>query len=381
MFFKKQITALKYANRWRERKVWEDNLLDFASNDYLGLSHFKKSAKRAFRDLQKHQIYAPRASMLVNGYTQVHRDFEELLAKSCGFESAMLLGSGFLANIALIDGLVGKKDILFLDAHYHASGRFGAKSLGDRVQYFKHNDPLDLEQKILFFKESYKNTHNKDFSGQIFIAIEAVYSMSGEIAKADFATLAKELNALLIVDEAHSSGVLGDNLLGYFDYYNLKILPNFIKLGTLSKAYASYGAFILGSSEVISFLENRAKPAIYSTALSLFDTALAHRNFLYITKHKKQLAKKLHKRQKIATEILSPLFREEKIFQTPIVTIPIKDTQKLLQSQATLKKSGYFVGAIRKPTVEIPLLRVILSLNTSQNDTILLCKKLLKVVE
>jgi len=157
--------------------------------------------------------------------------------------------------------------------------------------------------------------------------------MSGEVAKREIFELANRYNALLIVDEAHSSGTIGNRLLGVFDYYNLEIKPNYIKMGTLGKAYGSYGAYILSSNEIREFLINRAKPIIYSTAPSVFDTALALVNFRYISKNYKKLKRKLRNRQQIANEILGIELK------TPILTVE-QPTNKdvLLKRKNFLKK-------------------------------------------
>ncbi len=263
--YSRELEALKRANRFRERKIFGDDLVDFASNDYLGLSENRKSFKKALKVVLEYKTLSPKASMLVNGYHEIHQRFENFIAKLNGFESGLVVGSGFLANISLIEALVRKRDVLFIDEEYHASGILATRLLNSsQVVLFDHNSSDDLEAKLKSVRADRK-----------IVAIEGVYSMSGDIPKREFFSLADRYNALLIVDEAHSSGVIGKNLLGIFDYYNITPRDNHIKMGTLGKAYGSYGAYILASDKIISFLENRAKPIIYSTAPSIFDTALA----------------------------------------------------------------------------------------------------------
>jgi 8-amino-7-oxononanoate synthase len=207
--------------------------------------------------------------------------FEKKLCEVNNFEDGLVVGSGFLANISLIEGLVRKKDILFIDEEYHASGMLASK-LVDKVIVFKHNDYGDLEDKL-----------KANPAQRQIVAIEGVYSMGGDVAPKNFAQVVNRYNALLIVDEAHSSGVIGENLLGWFDYHNLQIRPNYIKMGTLGKAYGSYGAYILASSHIISFLENRAKAIIYTTAPSLMDMAQGFINLEYIQNKKDKIKKKI----------------------------------------------------------------------------------------
>ncbi|MGP1580136.1 MAG: aminotransferase class I/II-fold pyridoxal phosphate-dependent enzyme [Wolinella sp.] len=356
--YEKELAALRASSRFRERVLFSSQLLDFASNDYLSLSTNQKLLRKAFKRVQRLMYHSPKASMLVNGYSPLHAEFEEYLSAINGFPAGVLFGSGFLANLALIESLIRPNDHLFMDADYHASGKFGARVLGNRVTFFRHDDPEHLRELIAKVAPR----------GRIIIAIEGVYSMSGRIAKAEFAHIADSLEALLIVDEAHSSGTIGEHLLGYFEYHNLLRQRNYIKLGTLSKAYASYGAYVLASREVVAFLENRAKSLIYTTALSLLDTALAYVNARYIYKHAAKLALELSERQEIAGRILKLTLK------TPIVAYEIPDTKELLRVAHRLKEEGFLVGAIRKPTVEIPMLRLILRCGNPKKELKKLCK-------
>ena len=339
--YQKELRAIKRANLFRQRKIYKD-LLDFASNDYLGLASRKKSLQKACALLKKENSFAPKASMLINGYHPIHQKFEKYLARINGFEAGLVVGSGFLANIALIEALVRKNDELFIDSEFHASGNLAAK-LVKKVSVFEHNNEKELEA-LLQKSKAYRK----------IIAIEGVYSMSGDLAKREIFELAKKYEAILIVDEAHSSGTIGKNLLGIFDYYDIKIEPNFIKMGTLGKAYGSYGAYILSSRKIKEFLINRAKPVIYSTAPSLFDIELAFLNAKYILKHRKKIVKKLNKLRESVFKIMD--FWPESL----IVPIKIGDNKKVLAIQEALIKKGFLVGAIREPTVESAIIRVIL---------------------
>ncbi|MDY0326662.1 MAG: pyridoxal phosphate-dependent aminotransferase family protein [Arcobacteraceae bacterium] len=343
MFYDDELQAIKKANRLRKRVIFDDKLIDFASNDYLGLSKNKKLLKKAYQTTKKELYQSPRASMLVNGYSKIHKLFEDKLKQLHGFEDAIVVGSGFLANISLFESLARKKDLFLIDEEYHASGLLASKLSTAKVQFFRHNDISHLKE-LISTKQGYK---------RIIIAIEGVYSMSGGLPKKEIFDIADEYNAILIVDEAHSSGVLGEKLLGIFDYYQIKPKPNHIKMGTLGKAYGSYGAYILASNEIIEFLVNRAKPIIYSTAPSIFDTALGYHTLEYIQKKSTKL------RKRIDTNIkeFNKLFNQQN--NSLIFTIPVKTNKKVLQLQQELKNKGFLVGAIRQPTVNQPILRII----------------------
>jgi len=363
LYYQNELDAIKKSNRFRTRKLYNPTLIDLASNDYLGLGSKEKLFKKAYQLLTKEASFSPKSSLLVNGYHKIHKKFEEILAKENNFEQGIIIGSGFLANISLIEGLVRKKDCLFIDKEYHASGIVASK-LVDNVITFSHNDFMDLENKIKIYRET--NT-----KGRIIIAIEGVYSMGGDIAPREFANISEKYDALLIVDEAHSSGVIGENLLGWYDYHHITIKPNHIKMGTLGKAYGSYGAYILASNHIITFLENRAKAIIYTTAPSLFDITLGYISFLYIIKNKEKLKKKIKERKEIVKRMLGVEI------QTLILPIIIDNNIEVIRIQEALEKEKFAIGAIRQPTVPKAILRIILKLDIEKKDL----KKLFMLLE
>ena len=224
-YYKKELDALKKANRFRERKVVDNSLIDFASNDYLGLAHNKKLHKLASDELAKCDVNASKASMLVNGYHQIHKNFEIDLCKANGFEDGIVLGSGFCANMALFEALIRGGDELFMDEKYHASGILATQLKGKNVVFFKHNDMDDLRQKL-----------SKSDAKRSIVAVEGIYSMDGDVVDFEVFGICDEFDAILVVDEAHSSGVVGESLMGVFDMYDIEIKPNHIKMGTLGKA-------------------------------------------------------------------------------------------------------------------------------------------------
>jgi 8-amino-7-oxononanoate synthase len=196
------------------------------------------------------------------------------------------------------------------------------------------------------------------------VAIEGVYSMSGDLAAREIFEVARESGALLLVDEAHSSGVLGENLLGIFEHYGISPGPEHLKMGTLGKAYGSYGAYILASREIVSYLENRGKPIIYSTAPSVIDTALALENLEYIFRRAKRLRRRLERRRRIVRERLG------RKMDSLILPLPVESNAEALRWQRELMEQGFLVGAIRQPTVAEPILRVIPRLGTPRKELI-----------
>lgn len=356
MMYQNELTALAKANRYRTREVMDEALLDFSSNDYLGFAHKRVLFERAVVQVSMYREHAPKSSMLVNGYHPIHQEFENFLIRQNGFEAALVCGSGFLANFSLIEALPRKKDLLLLDEEYHASGMVASKTVDAKVLHFKHNDANHLEMLIK------NHSHNR-----VIIAVEGIYSMSGTLLNPEIFNVADAHNALLIVDEAHSTGVVGEHLRGVFELFNITPKANHIKMGTLGKALGSYGAYILCSEHVAAFLTNRAKAIIYTTAPSLFDIALGHQGLLYILKHSQELRVEIQKRQETIAEYFG-----EKIEGLICSYVPhaYKD---VIAFKKALQTRGFDVGAIRPPTVETPMLRIIPRLEHSVETLKTLC--------
>lgn len=360
MLYENELQALKKAGRYRKREVVNNAVLDFASNDYLGLSHKKELHTSTCQTLSQLPLHSSKASLLVNGYHQIHQDFERALCEANGFEDGVILGSGFNANIALIEALVRKGDVLFMDEKYHASGVLASNLRHVEVYFFAHNAMDEL--KNLFDK--FPHAKRK------IVAVEGIYSMDGDILNPEVFEICKRADTVLIVDEAHSSGVIGANLMGVYDFYNITIEPNHIKMGTLGKAYGSFGAFILASAHIVEYLINRAKPIIYATSLSLYDTLLAHNSLLYILQNKEELRAEIAERQKIIYEELAIEM------DALIAQILINDNKKVIAIKKELYEKGFAVGAIRQPTVPKAIIRVIARLGQSSDELRLLCQKI-----
>ena len=362
IFYENELKALKRAGRYRSREVLKYDVKDFASNDYLGLSHKKELHQQTCRELEALEVHSTKASMLVNGYHQIHKDFEDALCEANDFEAGVVLGSGFNANIALIESLVRKGDTLFMDELYHASGVLASNLNEINVVFFQHNDMEELAQLL-------QNSQAK----RKIVAVEGIYSMDGDLCDREIFSIVDANEALLIVDEAHSSGVVGEKLMGVFDYYNITPQANHIKMGTLGKAYGSFGAFILASEHIVEYLINRAKPIIYATSLSLYDTLLAHKSLEYIVQNATTLRAEIALHQQIVEKYLG--IKVEGL----IVPIKIGDNKKVIEIKDALLSEGYAVGGIRQPTVPTAIIRFIARLGESEEDLTTLCKKLAKI--
>jgi 8-amino-7-oxononanoate synthase len=344
--FDKELDALKRRGLFRERSINDETRIDLASNDYLGFAHDKKLLKKTCKHLSNYHAHAPKASLLVNGYSTIHRKFEQLSSKLNGFEETIVVGSGFLANLSLIEAMVREGDLLYMDEEYHASGIMATRLIKERVRFFRHNNPDDLKKLL---------RDNK--AKRTFIAVEGIYSMGGDILKKEFFDIANEYGAILIVDEAHSSGVVGEHLLGVYDHYRIPIEPHHIKMGTLGKAMGSYGAYICASSHIIAFLLNRAKPIIYSTAPSLYDIEYARLALKRCIKQRDDIKDRITQRQLLAQKYFA--IKPDGL----ILAIPVRDNHSVMQLKQDAKELGFDIGAIRPPTVKSPIVRIILRID------------------
>jgi len=332
--YEKELNTLKKKNRLRKRTVYPDETVDLASNDYLGFAEDKEILNHAFSHAKEYKSHSAKASMLVNGYHPAHRLLEEKLKQLNGFEDALILGSGFLANMALFE--LGRKGDLFLvDEEYHASGIIGSRLTGAEVRFFKHNDIDDLQQKA---------SECKNFK-RVFTVVEGIYSMAGDKVTKEITTYAQQIGTL-IIDEAHSVGTTGENLMGITDEYSLDPEKT-VKMGTLGKALGSYGAYILAREEIIVYLLNRAKSVIYTTALSPVDALLAYYALEKLQKNINFYKNEINKRKLILNS------------DSLIKILPAQDNKALLLKQKHLLTHNILIGAIRPPTVQSPIFRII----------------------
>ena len=359
-FYENELKALKKSSRYRYREIFPTSLIDMASNDYLGFSQNEEIKKQTIDDYSNLEVFSPKASMLVNGYHEVHKNFEDELCKANGFESGVVLGSGFNANIAMIEALARRGDELIVDEMYHASGILATKLVEAKLSFFKHNCVDELEKILKLSKAKRK-----------IVCVEGIYSMDADIAPFEVFELCDRYNAILIVDEAHSSGVIGDKLLGLFDFYGVKPKANHIKMGTLGKAYGSFGAYILASNHIVEFLLNRAKPIVYATSLSLFDTLYGHNSLKYILKNTNKLKEELKRKREIVYDELGILCEGN------IVKVDIGSNSKVMQIKQIAKDKGYLIGAIRQPTVSSAIIRIILRVGVNDSDL----KELIKIIK
>ncbi len=240
-------------------KIGGQCLVNFASNDYLGLSQHPSVKEAAKAAIDRYGVGAG-ASRLVTGSQSPHAEFEEEIAAFKGTEKALLFSTGYAAAIGAISSLVGPGDVIILDKLSHACLIDGAKLSGALLRVFPHNNLTKLKHHLAWAQR----THPE---GKILIATESVFSMDGDCGDlAPIVELKNEFRALLLVDEAHATGVIGPQGSGLVNALGLTQQVD-IQMGTLSKALGVSGGFICGSQTVIEILVNTARSFIYSTAL------------------------------------------------------------------------------------------------------------------
>ncbi len=335
-------------------KADDKQLINFASNDYLGLATHPNLRDAAIQEIRDHGLGSG-ASRLVSGDDPLLHELENRLAQWKGFDACLVVGSGMLANIGLIQTLADRHTRLFTDKLNHASLVDGARLSEGKVDRYHH---LDLTQLQTLLK--------KHSAAQRIIISDGVFSMDGDIANLKaLITLAEQEDTLLLIDDAHGTGVLGKNAKGLTDLSNIAGHHRLIEVGTLGKAFGCYGAFILGTSEMIEGLRQRMRTLIYSTALPAALPAAALEALALIQQG--DVVKQLHHNVALFKQEASslPLMPSE----TPIQPLLAKSDCHALEMSGKLKNAGFFISAIRPPTVPEGTSRLRITLSASHSET------------
>lgn len=308
-----------------------------ASNDYLDLSVMPEVKERAQAALLKYGTGSG-GSRLTTGNTDLHESLENKIASFKGTESALVFNTGYVANLATISALMGKKDVIFSDELNHASIIDGCRLSGAKIVIYRHNDMEDLERRV---------RENPTAKG--LIVSDAVFSMDGDILDLPrFTEIADRYGLISMIDEAHSTGVIGRTGRGICEYYGNSYMPDII-MGTLSKAAGSEGGFICGSQKLTDYLMNRARGFIFSTSLSSATTAASLGALEYIDAHPERIAALKENVDWFCECLRSNGVRADS--GTAIVPIHIGDEQRAVRASEKLMDLGFFIPAIRYPTV------------------------------
>jgi 8-amino-7-oxononanoate synthase len=326
-------------------------LLNFGSNDYLGLAGDDRSISAAIAATRQFGTGAT-GSRLTSGHKQLHRDLEVAIAALKGTEDALVFSSGYLANLGTIAALVGKKDLILSDRSNHSSLKNGALLSGATVVEYAHCDVADLENQL--------QLHRAD-NRRCLIITDTIFSMDGDICPLpEILKLAHEYRSMLLVDEAHATGIFGKTGAGVVEHYELTGAA-LIAMGTLSKAIGSLGGYVAGSAKTIDFLRNRCASWIYTTGLSPADTAAALKA-IEIIATEPQLRDRLWQNVNLLQQLCAERLPALRLIpsRSPIICIELPDARTALLVGGKLKQVGIFAPAIRPPTV--PTSRIRLSL-------------------
>ena len=340
----------------------QKTLLNFSSNDYLGLSQNKTIKNYTINIIKKYGIGSG-SSRLVSGNFDFHEKTEKELAKKKKSEAAIIFSTGYLANYSILSSIFNsnifkKNPIVFSDKLNHQCIYEGCKNKDIKFLRFHHNDMNHLE---------YLLKKNKFKSNPKFILSETVFSMDGDFADIEsLVKLKKKYNSFLFLDEAHATGIYGDNGFGL----SLKFSNDIdCVTGTFSKAFGSFGAYVSCSKNLKSFLINKCPSFIYSTALPFSLLASIYSSIKMIPKLKNE-RKKLIKNSFYLREILKRENFNIGNSQTNIIPIIIGDSKKTISISKGLERKGFYVVPIRPPSVPLNSSRLRISISSchSQNN-------------
>ncbi len=328
-------------------KLAGDWLINFASNDYLGLAGDDRLIQAAIAATQEFGT-GTTGSRLVGGHRQLHRQLEQAIANLKQTEDALVFSSGYLANLGAIASIVGQRDLILSDKYNHSSLKNGATLSGAQTVEYEHCNVEDLKAQLEQNRASYR---------KCLIVTDSVFSMDGDLCPLpQLLDLARQFNCMLLVDEAHATGVFGASGAGCVEHFGCTG-ETLIQVGTLSKALGSLGGYVAGSSALIDFLRNRAPTWIYTTGLTPADTAAALEAVKIVQQEpdrRDRLQQNIEALKYCANQNQLSISNSD----SPIFSFLLKDAATALAASSQLKEMGIFAPAIRPPTVSVSRIRI-----------------------
>jgi 8-amino-7-oxononanoate synthase len=335
------------------------SLLNFGSNDYLGLAGDDRVIQAAIEATRAFGTGAT-GSRLTSGHKQLHQDLERSIAAFKGTEAALVFSSGYLANLGTIAALVGKKDLILSDRLNHSSLKNGCILSGATVIEYAHCDLRDLAEYLRSHRGNYR---------RCLIVTDTVFSMDGDVCPLpDILDLARAYSSMLVVDEAHATGIFGKTGAGLVESSGC-VGKSLIEIGTLSKSIGSLGGYVAGTKQTIDFLKNRCSTWIYTTGLSPADTAAALKS-IEIIQANPQLAEQLWQNVRFLKQQLTHCLPNLRLIPSTsaILCIQLPNAQTAMTMGAKLKQAGIFAPAIRPPTVPTSRIRLSVMATHQQQD-------------
>ena len=331
-------------------------MLNFSSNDYLGLAGHPEVVAALQRGASEYGVGSG-AAHLVSGHSSAHHALEEELAEFTGRPRALLFSTGYMANLGVISALLGRGDNIYQDRLNHASLLDGGLLSRARLKRFPHARTEVLERQL-----------QEQEKGEALVAVDGVFSMDGDIAPLDrLAPACRRHGAWLMVDDAHGLGVLGREGRGSLEHFGLNDGDVPILMGTLGKAFGTFGAFVAGSEQLIESLIQRARRYIVTTALPPA-VAEATRSSLRLVREegwrRERLGELIARFRERLAELGLPLMPSE----TPIQPILAGSSEQALAWSRLLEAKGLLVSAIRPPTVPEGGARLRITLSAAHSD-------------
>jgi 8-amino-7-oxononanoate synthase len=313
-------------------------LVNFASNNYLGLAN-DPEVVAAFAACARRYGVGSGASRLISGHMDVHAELEEALARFKGAEACLTFSSGYLANLGILATLAGPETTIFSDELNHASIIDGCTLARARVEVYRHGDPAHLEDLLKASPARRK-----------IIVTDGVFSMDGDVAPLpDLAAVKEKYGAILIVDDAHATGVLPPHGRGSAEYFGLPVGTVEIQMGTLSKALGTYGAYLCASKGIVDYFINKCRTFIFNTGLPPAIAGATIQSLELLSRGAGRLAS-LWKNRAIFREEMAA--RGRKISgDSAIVPIVVGGDQETMAVSRALYDQGLFIQGIRPPTV------------------------------
>ena len=319
----------------------ERTMLMFGSNNYLGLAHHPYVREKVDEAI-RHYGTGLGGPPLLNGYTPLHRSLEARLAALKGSEDALLFSSGYGANVGVVTGLLNRKDIVLYDAYSHASFCDGLKMAGVQSLRFPHNDVRKLRSLLA---EQCGKSHD------VFVGVEGVYSMDGDLAPLDaIVSLCKAHGAILILDDAHGTGVMGRSGRGTAEHFSVEGDVD-ATVGTFSKTLAVTGGFIAASKPIIDYLRYFARTYMFSASLPPMVIAAVHAGLDVMEQEPDRLAA-LRENTRYAVERLCSLGFDVK-GDSPIIALRVPLGMNIRHTGQEFHRRGIFVNSIEYPAVPV----------------------------
>ena len=350
-FLKRELESLREQSLYNEIRTIEGpqgawivvngkRVLNLCSNNYLGFANNAELREASKKAVDEYGV-GPGAVRTIAGTQTVHLELERKLASFKHAEACIVLQGGFVANLAVIPTITGDGDIIFSDELNHASIIDGCRLSKARVVRYAHNDAADLRKKI---------EENKDSARRMLVVTDGVFSMDGDIAPLpDIVDVADEYGAIVMVDDAHGEGVLGDSGRGIVNHFKLEGRVD-IEVGTLSKAFGVMGGYVTGSQTLIDYLKQRGRPFLFGTGITAADTAAAIASVDVLTRSD-ELVRRLWDNARYFQNKLKDAGFDIGGTETPITPVTLGEEKIASAFSRKLFGENIFAQAISYPTV------------------------------